>query len=357
MDRRDDTEFDMAFRFRKSVKIAPGIRLNIGKKGISTSIGGRGATVNISKRGTRVTTGLPGTGLSSSHLIKPPSRNRSATPPPEYSRAEWAFAAAVLEVLAVFCWVKLTGFLAFAGAAIALGIPGIYLAIWIGKQREEVLMAEELAQLARERDAKEAQSSHSDDVSSNTNEHWSEIVKRNDARRKSASPIRCTAVIPASTAEEVSAACIASDQSIATDYLGQAAATQRSAKEAAKAGEFNKAWGLFHKQKELYLCHAQSQEWSAGHTLALDASVHENLANVLRAEKRHRDALPHIIYWVAASRDKPIKRHTEKLGAYFKRCKLVNTTLDDVQAYLSNLKGHASYSASQKQVKRWIQEG
>ncbi len=41
----------MGLRFRKSVKIAPGIRVNFGKKGSSLSIGGRGATVNISKKG------------------------------------------------------------------------------------------------------------------------------------------------------------------------------------------------------------------------------------------------------------------------------------------------------------------
>ena len=54
----------MGFRFRRSVKIAPGIRLNFSKSGVSTSLGGRGATVNLSKRGTRHTVGLPGTGVS-----------------------------------------------------------------------------------------------------------------------------------------------------------------------------------------------------------------------------------------------------------------------------------------------------
>jgi hypothetical protein len=55
----------MGFRFRKSIKIIPGIRLNISKSGISTSIGGRGATLNVNGEGkSRVTVGLPGTGLS-----------------------------------------------------------------------------------------------------------------------------------------------------------------------------------------------------------------------------------------------------------------------------------------------------
>lgn len=54
----------MSFRFRKSIKIAPGIRVNLSKSGVSTSLGRPGATVNISKRGVRSTVGIPGTGLS-----------------------------------------------------------------------------------------------------------------------------------------------------------------------------------------------------------------------------------------------------------------------------------------------------
>ncbi len=54
----------MGFRFRKSVKIMSGVRLNLSKSGVSTSIGAKGATVNVSKRGAKATVGLPGTGLS-----------------------------------------------------------------------------------------------------------------------------------------------------------------------------------------------------------------------------------------------------------------------------------------------------
>jgi hypothetical protein len=60
----------MGFRFRRSIKILPGIRLNFGKRGISTSIGVRGAHVTFGKTGTRATVGLPGSGLSYTHLEK-----------------------------------------------------------------------------------------------------------------------------------------------------------------------------------------------------------------------------------------------------------------------------------------------
>ena len=54
----------MSFRFRRSVKLMPGVRLNVGLGRSSLSLGGRGATVNLSSRGTRTTLGIPGTGLS-----------------------------------------------------------------------------------------------------------------------------------------------------------------------------------------------------------------------------------------------------------------------------------------------------
>jgi hypothetical protein len=54
----------MGFRFRRSFRIAPGIRLNTGLRGASVSIGRRGASLNVGTRGVRATVGLPGTGLS-----------------------------------------------------------------------------------------------------------------------------------------------------------------------------------------------------------------------------------------------------------------------------------------------------
>ena len=53
----------MGLRFRKRVKIAPGITLNFSKSGISTTVGVRGASVNFGRNGTYVNTGIPGSGL------------------------------------------------------------------------------------------------------------------------------------------------------------------------------------------------------------------------------------------------------------------------------------------------------
>ena len=55
----------MGFRFRKSFKIAPGVKVNFGKKGVGTSLGGKGFRVSINSSGRRTTTvGIPGTGIS-----------------------------------------------------------------------------------------------------------------------------------------------------------------------------------------------------------------------------------------------------------------------------------------------------
>jgi Protein of unknown function (DUF4236) len=72
----------MGWRFRRSLKIAPGLRLNIGKRGISSlSVGGRGARLTFGKHGVRQTVGLPGTGLSFSSTTRLGSSLRNTEAP------------------------------------------------------------------------------------------------------------------------------------------------------------------------------------------------------------------------------------------------------------------------------------
>ncbi len=54
----------MGLRFRRTVGLIPGVRVNLGLKGISVSLGERGAHTTIGAKGARGTVGLPGTGLS-----------------------------------------------------------------------------------------------------------------------------------------------------------------------------------------------------------------------------------------------------------------------------------------------------
>lgn len=65
----------MGFRFRKTISIIPGVRVNISKSGVSASVGGKGETVNIGQDGhVRGTVGLPGTGISYGDSITPAGR-------------------------------------------------------------------------------------------------------------------------------------------------------------------------------------------------------------------------------------------------------------------------------------------
>ena len=51
----------MGFRFRKSIKIAKGVRLNVGKKSVGLSVGGKGARVSVNSKGRKsATVGIPG---------------------------------------------------------------------------------------------------------------------------------------------------------------------------------------------------------------------------------------------------------------------------------------------------------
>jgi glyoxylate carboligase len=40
----------MGFRFRKTIKILPGVRVNLSKSGVTTSLGVPGATINVASR-------------------------------------------------------------------------------------------------------------------------------------------------------------------------------------------------------------------------------------------------------------------------------------------------------------------
>ena len=61
----------MPIRFRRTVKVLPGVKLNMSKGGVSVTVGTKGFHLNFGKRGVRQTIGLPGSGISeTSYLIK-----------------------------------------------------------------------------------------------------------------------------------------------------------------------------------------------------------------------------------------------------------------------------------------------
>jgi hypothetical protein len=54
----------MAIRFRRRIKLAPGLHLNVSGSGLSLSAGPKGASMTfVKRRGSYANAGLPGTGI------------------------------------------------------------------------------------------------------------------------------------------------------------------------------------------------------------------------------------------------------------------------------------------------------
>jgi Protein of unknown function (DUF4236) len=64
----------MNLRFRKTIKLAPGIRWNLSGIGSSFTFGPPGASLNVGSRGSFLNTGFSGTGLYSRQRISEPAR-------------------------------------------------------------------------------------------------------------------------------------------------------------------------------------------------------------------------------------------------------------------------------------------
>jgi hypothetical protein len=58
----------VGFRFYRRIKLFRGVRINVSRSGISTSIGVRGAHVTVGHGKVRETVGLPGSGISYTHV-------------------------------------------------------------------------------------------------------------------------------------------------------------------------------------------------------------------------------------------------------------------------------------------------
>jgi len=70
----------MGLRFRQSIKVAPGVRVNIGAKSVGVSVGVPGFHVGCNSRtGAYVSMGIPGTGLSYRQSLCAPQRPQSAS--------------------------------------------------------------------------------------------------------------------------------------------------------------------------------------------------------------------------------------------------------------------------------------
>jgi len=65
----------MALRFRRRIRIIPGVSLNLGLHGAGLSVGPRGLHVGMNRRGMYSSAGIPGTGLYAVHHFRRPSED------------------------------------------------------------------------------------------------------------------------------------------------------------------------------------------------------------------------------------------------------------------------------------------
>ncbi len=128
----------MGFRFRKSFKIAPGVRVNVGKKGVSSlSVGRPGANINIGKRGSRANIGIPGTGLSYSTPItnrtntttsNHETRNEYSAP---YRKVSILLAIGIIFMPYLFAWFTLKNGYSSNARILSFGWLALMVIVWV----------------------------------------------------------------------------------------------------------------------------------------------------------------------------------------------------------------------------------
>lgn len=99
----------MGWRFYRRISIAPGIRLNVSKRGTSLSFGRRGMWYTTGPHGRRrATLGFPGTGLSYT-TTSGGTRSTRPAPPPAPSALRGLVSLAVLAFAVWVLWGVFSG--------------------------------------------------------------------------------------------------------------------------------------------------------------------------------------------------------------------------------------------------------
>lgn len=76
----------MGLRFRKSFKVAPGVRVNVGKKSVGVSVGGRSGHISVNSNGRKtIGASIPGTGISFSESLGSSNRDDHAKNSGDYN--------------------------------------------------------------------------------------------------------------------------------------------------------------------------------------------------------------------------------------------------------------------------------
>lgn len=118
----------MGVRYRKRVKVAPGVYLNLSKSGVSTTLkAGKGVSVSMGENGTYLNTGIPGTGLYSRQKISGTTMKNKKRPvanPKHESNTGCWYSLWVLLVF-VMIGVFIIGLIITDSIMIGLGFTGV----------------------------------------------------------------------------------------------------------------------------------------------------------------------------------------------------------------------------------------
>ena len=83
----------MRVRFRRSIRVVPGVKINLNKKSVGVTVGRRGMHYTVNSKGQQTTSvGLPGTGLSVQHTSKPKQGRTSLA----LTKANWRLTSLVV---------------------------------------------------------------------------------------------------------------------------------------------------------------------------------------------------------------------------------------------------------------------
>lgn len=107
----------MGLRFRKSIKVAPGVKINLGKKSAGISLGGKYGGVSFNTRsGTRTRVSAPGTGISYSTKIGGQKSSGPVNTNPSKHNNE----GCLIVCLKIFAYLMLAGLLIDFGWAVGI---------------------------------------------------------------------------------------------------------------------------------------------------------------------------------------------------------------------------------------------
>lgn len=93
----------MGLRVNRRVHLAPGLRLNLSKRGVSVSVGHRGAWYTTGPAGRRATVGIPGSGVYYTRHL-----GGASTPKPAPSAIRTLLVLAVVIFFAVAAYQGIT---------------------------------------------------------------------------------------------------------------------------------------------------------------------------------------------------------------------------------------------------------